>query len=180
MARIAGINSGIGVGLDNPGGGFESPTAFQSYQSPQAQVYNPSALLSSLQPKKDDDDYNPWDLLKGKKPDSAGGQPASSGGIGKSSGEGLKDALTIAQLVPGVGTFASLGQAGISASEGDVVGAATNLASAIPGVADILKAPKAANIAWKLGSKFGQLAHTGQEAGAAGNILGRIGGLFKR
>jgi hypothetical protein len=149
MARIAGINSGLDFGLDNPGSSFISPSAFQDYTP------TPSV------PKPKDDDV--WDVVRGKRTEQL--QGTTQGGVGKTTGNALKDVLTLGQLVPGVGTFASLGQAGVSASEGDLVGVGTNLAAAIPGLGTVLKAPKLSNIAWRLGSKLGG--------------LGRIGGLLK-
>jgi hypothetical protein len=152
MARIAGINSGLDFGLDNPGSSFISPGAFQGY----------TPTPSVPKPKEDD----VWDVVRGKKTGQLQGTTQGDmQGVGKTSGNALKDVLTVGQLIPGVGTFASVGQAGVSASEGDLVGTGINLAAAIPGLGTILKAPKLSNIAWRLGSKLGG--------------LGRIGGLLK-
>ncbi|MBN6149744.1 hypothetical protein JR065_05285 [Xanthomonas sp. AmX2] len=46
--------------------------------------------------------------------------------------DGTQTALDVAGLVPGLGEFADLGNAGISAARGDYVGAGLSLASAIP------------------------------------------------
>jgi hypothetical protein len=152
MSRIAGVSSGAGFDMDNPGGGL-----YPGFGS--NQPYIGQALLNPLNKKKDDEP-NPWDLVKGTQP---GGDTGGAGG--GSDSDPLKDTLDIASLIPGVGSFASGANALLSASKGDMVGAAQSAAMAIPGIGTAMKG-------LQLGSKFGKF-------GGIGSKLGRIGGIFK-
>jgi hypothetical protein len=156
MSRIAGVSSGAGFDMDNPGGGL-----YPGFGS--NQPYIGQALLNPLNKKKDDEP-NPWDLVKGTQPggDTGSGSTEGFGANFNTGKEIAKTALDITSMVPGLGAISSIANASISALEGDWSGVATNAASAIPFAGTGIKG-------LKLGSRFGKL----------GQKFGRIGGIFK-
>ena len=94
--------------------------------------------------------------------------------------------LNVAGMVPGVGPWADLANAGPCVWEGDWLGAGQSLWSALPGIGDAFQGTKIATKASKFASRGDDLARVGARAGShadevadAARAAGKAGDVAK-